>query len=73
MITVFGSLIAVTVALEISQAFSRFYRDEKTDEGKKVLASTALWFTILMFFGISDRDFSLCTGTLSHCDWYTWA
>lgn len=51
MITVFGSLIAVTVALEISQAFSRFYRDEKTDEGKKVLASTALWFTILMFSG----------------------
>lgn len=49
MITVFGSLIALIVVLEISQAVARFYRDENTDEGKKVLASTALWFTILMF------------------------
>jgi O-antigen/teichoic acid export membrane protein len=48
MITVFGSLIALTVVLEISQAVARFYRDEK-DEDKKVLASTALWFTVLMF------------------------
>ena len=49
MITVFGSLIALTVALEVSQAVARFYQDERTTEGKKVLASTALWFTILMF------------------------
>jgi len=49
MITVFGSLIALTVALEISQAIARFYHDEKTDDGKKVLASTALWFTIITF------------------------
>jgi O-antigen/teichoic acid export membrane protein len=49
MITVFGSLIALTVALEISQAVARFYQDEKTDDSKKALASTALWFTVLMF------------------------
>lgn len=49
MITVFGSLVALTVALEVSQAVARFYQDERTTEGKKVLASTALWFTILMF------------------------
>lgn len=49
MITVFSSLIALTVVLEISQGVSRFYRDEKTEENKKVLASTSLWFTILMF------------------------
>jgi O-antigen/teichoic acid export membrane protein len=49
MITIFGSLIALTVALEISQGVSRFYLDEKTDDGKKVLVSTALWFTVLMF------------------------
>lgn len=49
MITVFGSLITLTVALEISQSVARFYLDEKTDDGKKVLVSTALWFTVLMF------------------------
>jgi len=49
MITVFGSLIALTVALEVSQGVARFYLDEKTDEGKKALASTALWFTLVAF------------------------
>lgn len=49
MITVFGSLIALTMALEISQAVARFYQDEKTNDGKKALASTALWFSVFMF------------------------
>jgi O-antigen/teichoic acid export membrane protein len=49
MITVFGSLVALTVALEVSQAVARFYQDEKTDDGKRVLASTALWFTVIAF------------------------
>jgi O-antigen/teichoic acid export membrane protein len=49
MITVFGSLIALTVALEVSQGVARFYRDEQTDVGRRTLASTALWFTVFMF------------------------
>lgn len=49
MITVFGSLVALTVALEVSQGVARFYMDEETTDGKKVLASTALWFTVLTF------------------------
>lgn len=48
-ITVFGSLIALTVALEISQGVARFYQDEETDAGKTRLASTALWFTLVCF------------------------
>lgn len=49
MISVFGSLIALTVALEVSQGVARFYQDEQTDDGRKAFASTALWFTVLMF------------------------
>jgi O-antigen/teichoic acid export membrane protein len=49
MITVFSSLIALTVALEVSQAVARFYQEEQTIDGKKDLASTALWFTVSMF------------------------
>ena len=47
MITVFGSLIAHRGAggLRLSHAFTR----RRDNDGKKVLASTALWFTVLTF------------------------
>jgi len=49
MITVFGSLVALTVALEISQGVARYYREEQTENGRSLLASTALWFTVISF------------------------
>ncbi len=49
MITVFSSLIAITVALEVFQGVARFYLDEKSDDGRRAIASTALWFTVLTF------------------------
>jgi len=49
LITVFGSLMALTIALEVSQGVARFYQDEKSEDGKIVLSSTALWFTIFAF------------------------
>ncbi len=49
MVTVFGSLVALTVALEITQGVARFYQEEQTENGWSLLASTALWFTIISF------------------------
>ena len=49
MLKVFSSLALLVVALEISQAFGRFYVDEKTVKGKKIISSTSLFFTIFTF------------------------
>jgi O-antigen/teichoic acid export membrane protein len=45
-LTIFMTLINLTLALEISQAVARFFPDAKTDEAKVAYASTALWFTV---------------------------
>lgn len=44
-ITIIGSLINVTIALEINQAIARYYAESKPEE-KPVYVSTAFWFTI---------------------------
>ncbi len=49
MLKVFSSLALLVVALEISQGFGRFFVDEKTDSGKKIISSTSLIFTVLTF------------------------
>jgi len=49
MLKVLSSLALLVVALEISQAFGRFYVDEKTVKGKKIISSTSLFFTIFTF------------------------
>lgn len=49
MLIVFGALVNLTVALEISQGVARFYAAEK-DENKKVqYASTSLWFSFICY------------------------
>lgn len=45
-LAVFANLV---VALEISQGLARFWHDEKSAQGRVVLASTTLTFTLLMF------------------------
>jgi len=49
MLRVFGSICLLVVALEISQAFARFFSDENSREGKIEFASTALWHTVIAF------------------------
>lgn len=49
MLKVFSSLALLVVALEISQGFGRFFVDEKTDSGKKMISSTSLLFTVFTF------------------------
>jgi len=46
LVTVFASLINLTVALEISQGLARYLPDAHSSEAKAAYASTALWFTI---------------------------
>lgn len=41
----FGTLVNVTVALEISQALARFYNDQTDEDARRVYASTAFYFT----------------------------
>lgn len=49
MLKVFSSLALLVVALEISQAFGLFYSEEKTVNGKKIISSTSLLFTVFTF------------------------
>ncbi|HWK89783.1 MAG TPA: oligosaccharide flippase family protein, partial [Longimicrobium sp.] len=46
LLQVLRSLVALTVALEISQGLVRFFAEAGDDGEKRVLASTALWFTL---------------------------
>ena len=53
LVMVFGSLVTLTVALEISQAVARFYSDDHIEPTRVLYASTAFWFTCgayLLFF-----------------------
>lgn len=45
-ITVVGSLVAVTTALEVTQGLHRYVPEHLGTEEPKLYASTALWFTI---------------------------
>lgn len=49
MLLVFGNLVSLTVALEVSQGVARFYSDEKDPERKTLYASTAFWFTLFCY------------------------
>lgn len=45
MLLVFGVLVNLTVALEISQGVARYYSDESDPVRKQAYASSAFWFT----------------------------
>lgn len=45
LLTVFGALANVTVALEISQGLARFFPESSTRRDREEWASTAFWFT----------------------------
>lgn len=49
LLTIATKLVNLTVALEISQGVARFYPEAKTGNDKIGYASTALWFTMLMY------------------------
>lgn len=49
MLLVFGSLVNLTVAFEISQAVARYYMDEPDPQRKIVYVSSAFWFTVACY------------------------
>ncbi|MBS9525692.1 oligosaccharide flippase family protein [Litoribacter alkaliphilus] len=49
LLTYFGNLVNLTVALEVGQAVGRFYTEEKDIRKKKLIASTAFWFSLLSY------------------------
>lgn len=46
LLTTFGALVNLTVALEISQGLARYVAGAESDEERAEWASTALWFTV---------------------------
>jgi O-antigen/teichoic acid export membrane protein len=44
-----GVLINLTVALEIVQSVSRFWPEIAESKARKILASTSLWFSVMMY------------------------
>lgn len=49
-LVVFGNLITLTVALEISQGVARYYTEEKDPHKKILYASTSFWFSLMSYF-----------------------
>ena len=49
LLTVFGNLVNLTIALEVSQGVARFYGIERATQRKAGYASTALWFTVVTY------------------------
>lgn len=49
LLMVFAGIINLTIALEVSQGAARFYTEEKNHERKILYASSAFWFTILVY------------------------
>ncbi|HQI24986.1 MAG TPA: oligosaccharide flippase family protein, partial [Smithella sp.] len=49
MLMVFGSLVNLTVALEVSQGVAIHYTDEISSDKKILYASTAFWFTLFCY------------------------
>jgi O-antigen/teichoic acid export membrane protein len=46
---VLSALVNLTVALEVSQGFARYYADAPSRAARVSYASTALWFSLLMY------------------------
>lgn len=46
--TAFAGVVALTIALEVHQAVARFYQQEPDVERRRLYASSALWFSLLM-------------------------
>lgn len=46
MLTVFASLVTLTVALEVSQGVARYFPDTESADDRIGYASTSLWFTL---------------------------
>lgn len=46
MLLVFGGLVNLTVAFEVSQGAARYYMDEPDPQRKKIYVSSAFWFTV---------------------------
>jgi O-antigen/teichoic acid export membrane protein len=51
MLVVFGSLVNLSVALEVSQGVARFYAAEQDADRRVRYASTSFWFTVMMYSG----------------------
>jgi len=57
-LTLVGSLVALTVALEISQALPRFFADANTEKERVGYASTAFWFTLAAYSVVCIAGFA---------------
>jgi O-antigen/teichoic acid export membrane protein len=64
MLLVFGALINLTIALEVSQGVARFHADQTTDASKVAYASAAFWFTVACY-GVFLLGALLCSGQLA--------
>lgn len=49
LLIVFATLVNLTIALEVSQGLARFYGAARSTEEKRDYASSALWFTVLIY------------------------
>jgi O-antigen/teichoic acid export membrane protein len=46
---VFGSIVNLTIALEVSQGVARYCSNEKDSHQRMIYASSAFWFTLLCY------------------------
>lgn len=49
LLTVFASIVNLTIALEVSQGLARYYAGDQAHERKVAYASSAFWFTLVCY------------------------
>lgn len=49
LLTVFASIVNLTIALEVSQGLARYYAGEQAHDRKVAYASSAFWFTLVCY------------------------
>jgi O-antigen/teichoic acid export membrane protein len=65
MLIVFGSIVNLTIALEVSQGVARYCSNEKDTHRRMIYASTAFWFTLLCYSIFVSTTLTLAP-SLSH-------
>jgi O-antigen/teichoic acid export membrane protein len=48
-VAVLGSVVAVSIALEVTQGLARYYAEASNESEKKEYSSTAIWFTLFCY------------------------
>ena len=79
MLLIFGNIVNLTIALEVSQGLARHYAEETEMKNKILYASSSLWFTlavnvvfVVVFLFFSGSLSELIIGAKGYEEFFSW-